>query len=155
MKTGRTETKKVEKKILSSEPVYTIGIASKKLDISVHSLRQYEREGLIIPFKTSTGRRIYSDLELEKIRCIKEMTQVEGLNFEGMRRMMALIPCHKIRGCSIKVKNSCKAFVDKTLPCWVLRESCSCQLPSCRDCPVYQSFAHCDDIKPLIYEAEK
>ncbi|MBI4618748.1 MAG: MerR family transcriptional regulator [Desulfobacterales bacterium] len=152
---ARTETKKLEKEILSSEPVYTIGIAVKKLDVSVHSLRQYEKEGLIIPFRTLTGRRLYSDLELEKVRCIKEMIQVEGLNFEGIRRIMAFIPCYKIRGCSKKVKNSCRAFTDKTLPCWASEEKCDCQLPSCRDCPVYQRFVHCDDIKPLIYEAEK
>ena len=54
----------------SNEPVYTIGVAAMKLGISVHSLRQYENEGLIIPFKTATGRRLYSDLELEKILCI-------------------------------------------------------------------------------------
>lgn len=148
------ESRRVENERRFIEPVYTIGIAATKLDISVHSLRQYEREGLIIPFKTSTGRRLYSDLELEKIRCIKEMIRDEGLNFEGIRRLMALIPCWKLRGCSEKVKERCDALMVKACPCWASEEKCARPLPSCRDCPVYQGIVHCDDIKPLIAEME-
>ena len=136
------------------EPVYTIGVAANKLGVSVHSLRQYEREGLILPFKTSAGRRLFSDLELEKIQCIKEMIQDEGLNFKGIRPLMALIPCWKLRGCSDKIKRSCKAFKNKTAPCWASKEKCVYPLPSCRGCRVYQGIVHCDDIKPLIYETK-
>lgn len=148
----RSEVRKNQMERSFSEPVYTIGVAANKLGVSVHSLRQYEREGLILPFKTPTGRRLYSDLELEKIRCIKEMIQDEGLNFEGIRRLMALIPCWKLRVCSEKVKNSCEAFKNKMVPCWASEEKCAHPLPSCRDCPVYQGIVHCDDIKPLIYD---
>lgn len=138
-----------------SEPVYTIGTAAVKLGISVHSFRQYENEGLIIPYKTPTGRRLYSDLELEKVICIKEMIQAQGLNFEGIRRLMAMIPCWKLRNCSERTRKRCKAFKNKTRPCWASEEKCEHPLPSCRDCPVYQKIVHCDEILPLIYDIEK
>ena len=134
------------------EPVYTIGIAAKKLGVSVHSLRQYEAEGLILSYKTPTGRRLYSDLEIEKVRCIKKMIQDEGLNFEGIRRLMALVPCWKLRECSAEIQSACSAFGDSTKPCWSSENKCAHPLPSCRDCPVYQKIVHCNEIKNIIYE---
>lgn len=133
-----------------TEPVYTIGVAAEKLELTVHSLRQYEREGLIVVHKTQTGRRLYSDLELKKIRCIKEMLG-QGLNFEGIRRLMALLPCWKLKGCDESAKDNCMAFKDKARPCWATEKKCLHPLPSCRDCPVYQRMVHCDDLKKLIY----
>ena len=100
------------------EPVYTIGVASAKLGISVHALRLYETEGLIITHKTPTGRRLYSDLELEKVKCIKKMIQEEGLNFEGIRRLLAFVPCFKLRKCSSKHGTICKAYNMSTKRCW-------------------------------------
>jgi MerR family transcriptional regulator/heat shock protein HspR len=136
----------------STEPVYTIGVAANKLGMTVHSLRQYEREGLILTHKTPTGRRLYSDLELEKIRCIKQMIQGQGLNFEGIRRLMALVPCWKLRQCKVETKEACYPFKDKSRPCWSSEEKCAHPLPDCRDCPVYQKTVHCDDIKEFIFE---
>lgn len=133
------------------EPVYTIGLAAKKLELTVHSLRQYEREGLIVVYKTATGRRLFSDLELKKVRCIKEMIQ-QGLNFEGIRRLMSLVPCWKLKDCDEETKSACMAFKDNNRPCWASPQKCLHPLPSCRDCPVYQKMVHCDDLKKLLYE---
>lgn len=142
----------MKKKNFSSEPVYTIGIAAERLNMSVHSLRQYEREGLILTHKTATGRRLYSDLELEKIRCIKEMIREQGLNFEGIRRLMSLIPCWKLRNCKKDVKEACYPLKDKTRPCWSSEQKCAHPLPDCRDCTVYRKMVHCDDLKSFIYQ---
>lgn len=135
-----------------TEPVYTIGVAADKLGISVHSLRQYEKEGLILSHKTKTGRRLFSDLEIEKIRCIKQMIREEGLNFEGIRRLMALTPCWKIRPCSENDRDTCAAFNNITRPCWSTEEKCHHPLESCRDCEVYQRIVHCSDLKELLFE---
>jgi len=136
------------------EPVYTIGVAAAKLGISVYSFRQYEDEGLIIPHKTPTGRRLYSDLELEKIKCIKDMIQKEGLNFAGIRRMLAMIPCWKVRKCPSGKKRNCLAFRDSKRPCWSTTSKCEHPMPSCRDCPVYRKVVHCDEVLNLIFAPE-
>ena len=155
MKIHEIQTSKgceVKEKEFSAEAVYTIGVAADRLNMSVHSLRQYEREGLILTHKTSTGRRLYSDLELEKIRCIKEMIQEQGLNFEGIRRLMSLIPCWKLRNCKKDIKEACYPNKDKTRPCWSTEAKCAHPLQDCRDCQVYRKMVHCDDIKAFIYQ---
>ena len=48
------------------EPVYTIGVAAAKLGVSVHTLRLYETEGLIITYKTSTEEGCIQTLNLKK-----------------------------------------------------------------------------------------
>lgn len=140
---------------LNTEPVYTIGIAAERLGVSVHSLRQYENEGLVLPHKTDTKRRLYSDLDLEKIRCIKKMIQGEGLNFAGIRRLLACIPCWKLRNCPDEVKSSCAALKDPTTPCWNSDAVCAAPLNSCRDCNVYRKIVDCSLILPLIHNLDQ
>lgn len=132
------------------EPIYTIGIAAERLGVSVHTLRQYEAEGLILTHKTKSGRRIYSEMELDKVRCIKAMIQEQGLNFEGIRQLLSLIPCWKIRKCCDKDRNECLSFKTRTNPCWNTKEKCTFPYPNCRDCEVYRGFISCEDLKKYI-----
>ncbi len=84
--------------------MYTINEAAKILDISVHTIRFYDKEGLL-PFVTrnSTGNRQFneSDLELIKVICclknsgmpIKEIRQyidlcMQGKDTAGARRQL-------------------------------------------------------------------
>lgn len=136
-----------------TEPIYTIGVAAKKLGLSVHALRLYEAEGLIVTYKTETGRRLYSDLEIEKMKCIRSMIQEEGLNFEGIRRLVALVPCWKIRGCTRGQSEECRAYLARTRPCWAADEKCRDPYPSCRECPVYTSLVSCEDIQRYVYSS--
>ncbi len=135
------------------EPVYTIGVAASILGVSVHTLRLYETEGLIITHKTPTGRRLYSDLEIEKVKCIKKMIQGEGLNFEGIRRLLAFVPCFKLRKCGSKHGTMCKAYNINTRPCWATEEKCFDPYPTCRDCPVYRKIVSCEDVEKLVYSS--
>ena len=95
---------------IKTDPVYTIGVAANLLGVSVHLLRVYEQEGLILSERTPTGRRMYSDLEIEKVRCIRRMIKEEGMNYEGVRRMLALIPCWRLRKCEHHERDTCSAF---------------------------------------------
>ncbi|MEN8222090.1 MAG: MerR family transcriptional regulator [Acidobacteriota bacterium] len=134
------------------EPIYTIGIAADRIGVSVHTLRQYETEGLILSHKTSTGRRIYSEMELDKVRCIKNMVSEQGLNFEGVRQLLSLIPCWKIRDCCDNEDEECKSFTKRKTPCWSSEEKCKYPYPDCRDCEVYRNLISCDDLKKYIYK---
>jgi MerR family transcriptional regulator/heat shock protein HspR len=138
-------------KTISTDPVYTIGVAAKLLGVSVHLLRVYEQEGLILSSRTPTGRRMYSDLEIEKVRCIRRMITENGMNYEGLRRMLALVPCWRLRKCNHNEKEGCIAINNSERPCWATEEKCSHPLESCRDCVVYQATVDCNDIKELIY----
>jgi len=136
----------------NTDAVYTIGIAAKLVGVSVHLLRVYEKEGLILSVKTETGRRLYSDLEIEKIRCIRRMINENGMNFAGLRRLLALIPCWLLRKCDDSDRVACSASRTTDRPCWATEEKCAHPLESCRDCVVYQSIVDCQDVKKLIFE---
>ena len=69
----------VTMKIDDTEPVFSIGIVAKKLGVSVSTVRMYEKEGLIIPYRTETGRRLYSFFDLKRISFIIELIKKEDI----------------------------------------------------------------------------
>ncbi len=133
-----------------NEPIYTIGIAAKRLGISVSTLRMYEREGLLIPYKTDTKRRVYSQQDIEWINKIKKMIKISGLNIEGIRRLLALIPCWEVTSCPEEKRNNCKAYQEEIKPCWMTMEDGCEKLASCRDCEVYVEAWRCEKLKQMF-----
>ena len=135
----------------SNNPIYTISNAAKLLDISAHTLRMYEREGLLIPFRKNSNQRLYSDKDLERVKCIKKTINEDKINIEGIRRVLALIPCWSMIKCSSEDKKNCEFFSSYTKPCWMLNhKNNTCQDKDCRDCEVYQSFGNCASIKEKL-----
>ncbi|MCB0750032.1 MAG: MerR family transcriptional regulator [Ignavibacteriae bacterium] len=132
----------------SNNPIYTISNAAKLLDISVHTLRMYEREGLLIPFRKNSNQRLYSDKDLERVKCIKKTINEDKINIEGIRRVLALLPCWAIIKCSKKDRENCEFYSSHTKTCWMINHTNNiCKDRNCRDCDVYQSFGSCDSIK--------
>ena len=133
------------------EPLFTIGVAAERLGISVMALRMYEQRGLILPHRSTTGRRFFSIHDLELVLCIREMINTEGLNIEGIRRLMALIPCWK--KCSAADRNQCDAFTKHIAPCWSLpRTPCRRRNEDCRACRVYRELSECRNLKAALYD---
>lgn len=124
--------------ISDSEPTYSIGLAARKLGISVPTLRLYEKEGLIAPIRTGTKRRLYSLNDLRIIETVQHLIHVHGLNFAGIRRLMAFLPCWKIRGCDRNSYRTCKVPQITDSPCWSSgrAEWRNCD-EDCQSCPVY------------------
>ena len=58
----------VENYYINEEPLYPIGTAARMLNVSVHTLRLYEREGLILPHRKDTGHRLYSNADIERVQ---------------------------------------------------------------------------------------
>lgn len=46
---------------------YSISEAAKKFDLETHTLRYYEKEGIISPHKTERGIRYFTDSDLEEL----------------------------------------------------------------------------------------
>ncbi len=75
---------------VKKEGFYTIGMVAEILNIHPHTLREYEREGLIKPSRTSGNIRLYSDSDLEDVKFIREMTQGLGVNLAGVDIIMRM-----------------------------------------------------------------
>jgi len=69
--------------------LYVISVAAELAGMHPQTLRMYERKGLLNPGRTSGGSRRYSDLDVERLRQIQELTN-SGLNLEGVRRVIEL-----------------------------------------------------------------
>ena len=66
------------------EPVYLISVVAKALSIHPQTLRQYEREGLVIPSRTSGKMRLYSQKDIDRINMILRLTRTLGVNLAGV-----------------------------------------------------------------------
>lgn len=143
---------------VSSEkkPQYKIRQVAVRLDIAVETIRMYEREGLLLVHKTATGQRLFDESDVHWIGCIRRLIKEKGLNLEGIRRLLALIPCWQLRPCAEEERRNCPAYLNATLPCWMIKTELSGNCPStnCRDCPVYQSASNCDNLKMLLRQAQ-
>jgi len=138
--------------INENEPIFSIGIAAKKLDIAVPTMRMYEKAGLIIPFRTDTGCRFYSIADLKRIAYIRNLIKKESLNLAGIRRLMALIPCWELKPCPQESRKKCPAYNDCKNICWMLPETiCKAEDRICISCSVYlQSCETTNNLKQVL-----
>lgn len=119
-------------------PVYTIGTAAEILGVHPRTLRLYEDGGLIHPARKN-NRRFYSTSDLKWINCVRYLIHEKGLNQEGLRRLLALIPCWEIRGCPPDAVAECTAPKDRSTPCWDLARRSGNGSKACHACEVYLS----------------
>jgi len=69
-------------------PVYVISIAAGLAGCHPRTLRIYEEEGLLDPVRTETNIRLYSDDDLDRVRVIRYLTQVRGVNLAGVKLLL-------------------------------------------------------------------
>ena len=121
-----------------SRPLYTIGTAAELLDVHPRTLRLYEQAGLLRPARRN-NRRFYSNNDLNWIRCIRYLIHKKGLNQEGLRRLLARMPCWEIKGCAEEKMATCKCKADHSSPCWKVAETANEKPNKCFECEVYLS----------------
>ncbi len=136
------------------DPVIAIGILAQKVGLSASAVRKYEKEGLIIAHRASSGHRLFSHEDVTRVRNVHHMIQDLGLNIAGIRRMQALLPCWDLLPCSEESCKRCLAYKDETRPCWMIKGlDCTPQGNECRDCVVYRFGSLCtEDIKRLLHD---
>src|SRR3712207_9033823 len=54
------------------------------------TLRTYDRIGLVQPRRTPKRGRRYSARDITKLRLVQRLSQDEGINLEGIRRILAM-----------------------------------------------------------------
>jgi MerR family transcriptional regulator/heat shock protein HspR len=117
------------------------------MGMAVPTLRLYEKEGLIVPLRTSTKRRLYSVNDLRIVETVQHLIHEHGLNFAGIRRLMAFLPCWKIRGCDPALYRACMVPSITDKPCWSNGEAvCRKSQEDCQVCPVYRMALRIGDL---------
>lgn len=71
-------------------PVFSVGRAANLANIHPQTLRQYDRQGLIVPQRTEGGARRYSLRDVHKLAEAQRMSQEDGINLAGISRILDL-----------------------------------------------------------------
>ena len=66
-----------------TEPRYVISIAAKMLSVQTHTLRYYERIGIIEPSRSQGNIRLYSERDIAWLRRVKTLMDDLGVNLAG------------------------------------------------------------------------
>lgn len=130
------------------DPVFTIGVVSKILNISPETLRLYEKEGLVIAYRTKTRRRMYSQEDIDWIACIRYQIKCKRLNISGIRHLIALLPCWEINRCKSDHHTDCIVYLESSKICWQLdKKPCRLNKTDCYTCPVYRMAPKIENLK--------
>src|SRR6266536_744133 len=76
---------------LSDEtPVYVISVAAQLSGLHPQTLRTYDRMGLVSPGRAAGRGRRYSLRDVLALREVQRLSQEEGVNLSGIKRILAL-----------------------------------------------------------------
>ena len=123
--------------------IYTIKAVADKLNIHPRTLRLYEENGFILPYRDPNNNyRLYSENDIDRIRAIHRLLHEERLNIEGLKQLLIHAPCWKIIDCPEDSRRNCPAFKQPDRNCWEViaeddSEAISCNKEDCPTCPIY------------------
>jgi MerR family transcriptional regulator/heat shock protein HspR len=73
------------------KPIYTISVAAEILETHPRTLMMYESMGLVVPQRTVTNRRRFSQRDIYKLQTIQSLTRRHGINLTGVRYVLILL----------------------------------------------------------------
>jgi MerR family transcriptional regulator/heat shock protein HspR len=71
-------------------PVFVISVAAELAGLHAHPLRSYDRLGLVSPGRSPGGGRRYSARDIALLREVQRLSQEEGVNLAGIKRIIEL-----------------------------------------------------------------
>lgn len=71
-------------------PVFVISVAAQLAGMHPQTLRTYDRMGLVSPRRTPKRGRRYSARDIARLRLVQRLSQDDGVNLEGIRRVLAM-----------------------------------------------------------------
>ncbi|MEW5954810.1 MAG: MerR family transcriptional regulator [Bacillota bacterium] len=73
-----------------NQALYIISVAARLAGVHPRTLRIYETEGLIRPQRTEGKIRLYSDMDIARVKYIRFLTREKGVNLAGVRIILEL-----------------------------------------------------------------
>jgi MerR family transcriptional regulator, heat shock protein HspR len=80
----------VAEHVAEDAPVFVISVAAQLAGMHAQTLRQYDRLGLVTPGRTVGGGRRYSVRDVALLREVQRLSQDEGVNLAGIKRIIEL-----------------------------------------------------------------
>src|SRR6476660_6362578 len=74
----------------SESRTFLISVAAERAGMHAQTLRTYDRLGLVSPGRSSGGGRRYSQHDVELLREVQRLSQDEGVNLAGIKRITEL-----------------------------------------------------------------
>jgi MerR family transcriptional regulator/heat shock protein HspR len=74
-----------------TEPRYVISIAARMVGVQTHTLRYYERVGIIEPSRSQGNIRLYSERDIAHLRRVKTLMDDMGVNLAGVEVIMKIM----------------------------------------------------------------
>lgn len=104
-------------------PQYTIGVVVRRTNIHPETLRVWERRyELIVPGRSETGRRLYSESDIRKLQLVKQLTElghgVSSLAKLSSDELRERLSASQQQGAKLETRNALKcrvAFVGDAL----------------------------------------
>jgi MerR family transcriptional regulator/heat shock protein HspR len=75
----------------SEAPLYVISVAAQLVGVHPQTLRVYEREGLVEPYRTPKNQRLYSENDIKLIQAIHFLNHDQGVNLAGIKMILAML----------------------------------------------------------------
>lgn len=73
------------------EPRYVISIAARMVGVRTHTLRYYERIGIVEPSRSRGNIRLYSESDIAQLRRVKTLMDDLGVNLAGVEVIMRIM----------------------------------------------------------------
>ena len=80
----------VDRQVDENTPVFVISVAAQLAGMHPQTLRQYDRLGLVSPVRTAGRGRRYSARDVAVLREVQRLSQEEGVNLAGIKRILEL-----------------------------------------------------------------
>jgi len=73
------------------EPRYVISIAARMVGVRTHTLRYYEKIGIVEPSRSRGNIRLYSEGDIAQLRRVKTLMDDLGVNLAGAEVIMRMV----------------------------------------------------------------
>ena len=70
--------------------IFTVSVAAELAGMHPQTLRQYDRLGLVVAVRTRGRGRRYSMRDVQDLREVQRLSQEEGINLAGIKRILDL-----------------------------------------------------------------
>jgi len=87
-----------------TKPLFTLSVAAEIMGVHPRTLMIYENERLVVPARTKTNRRRFSQKDIKKLQFIRYLTNKMGVNLAGVAAILKLLELSEKNGSYLQKK---------------------------------------------------